>query len=76
MIKYYADKLGAHLDMEKSHWITMENQRNDHTNSAISVFASQAIYASTKQIKGLDDYYVVEPFMETVKQGNERDGFF
>lgn len=64
LIKYIADKNGAHLDTRKSHWIGMTNHAAKIELSAISVVATHMIYAATKQIKGLHDYYDVPPLME------------
>ena len=66
MIKHISDKQAAHVDQGKSVWIGMENASKDHRQSAISAFATQMIYASTKQIKELTDYWNVHPIMETL----------
>ena len=64
LIKNIADKYGAHIDDKKSPWIRMANQSSNMTTSAISAFATQMIYAATKQIDELSDYYVVPQMME------------
>ena len=66
MIKFIADKQGAHLENNKSMWIHMANSGNDGGESAISVFATHMIYAATKQIKELKDYYIIEQIIETL----------
>lgn len=64
LIKHIADKNGAHLDDKKSLWIRMANDSSDINTSAISAFATQMIYAATKQIVSLKDYYTVPQMME------------
>lgn len=66
LIKHIADKQGAHLDRKRSLWISMANQGKEMGYSAMSTFATHMIYASTKQIKALKDYYVIEPNIETL----------
>lgn len=66
LIKQFADKNGAHMDNKRSLWIKQANDSSEIDISAISVFATQMIYAATKQIKGLQDYYTVAPLMETI----------
>ncbi len=65
MIKHIADKQGAHIDDKISLWISVANTSKAR-RSAISVFATHMIYAATKQIKDLEDYYPVEPLIETL----------
>lgn len=65
-IKHIADKKGAHLDGGNSVWIKMSNQSSDSFTSAISAFATQMIYAATKQVEGLRDYFVVPPQIEKI----------
>ena len=55
MIKHVADKQGAHIERKNSIWIRLANSGEDN-RSAISVFATQMIYAATMQIKGLENY--------------------
>lgn len=64
LIKYIADKKGAHLEAVKSHWIGMANTGKNWEHSAISVFATHMIYAATKQIKELSDYLEINPMIE------------
>ncbi|SCY10391.1 hypothetical protein SAMN02910292_00890 [Lachnospiraceae bacterium XBB2008] len=66
MIKHIADKQGAHIDSRASMWISVANTGKDYRRSAISVFATHMIYAATKQIKDLEDYYPLEPLIETL----------
>lgn len=63
LIKHIADKYGAHIDDKRSVWVRMANQSSDIYTSAISVFATQMIYAATKQVEGLGDYFVVPQMM-------------
>lgn len=56
MIKHFADKEGAHWDRNRTGWISVINS-SDQYGSAISVLALHMIYAATKQIKELEDYY-------------------
>ncbi len=65
LIKHIADKNGAHLDDKKSIWVGMANQSSDVNISAISVFATHMMYAATKQVDGLRNYFVVPLMMET-----------
>lgn len=64
LIKHIADKNGAHLDDKKSIWVRMANQSSDIYTSAMSAFATQMMYAATKQIEGLSDYFDVPQLME------------
>lgn len=64
MIKHIADKKAAHTDIGNSIWISLENTSADYRHSAISAFSTQMIYAATKQIKELNDYWQVEPLLE------------
>ena len=64
MIKQIADKYGAHIDGKRSLWIRMASQSSSSGMSAISVFATHMIYAATKQVKGLEDYYLIKPNLE------------
>ena len=66
MIKHIADRQGAHMQKSNSVWIKATNQGKDVGYSAISVFATQMMYAATKQIKELSNYYVTELIMETL----------
>lgn len=65
-IRHIADKSCAHADEKKSVWISVVNTSSEIDISAISVFATQMIYAATKQIDGLKDYFTVQPIMETI----------
>lgn len=67
MIKHIADKQAAHVDSGKSMWINMENTSKDMRQSALSVFATQMIYAATRQIRELKDYWNVKPLLETLE---------
>ena len=58
MLKHIADKRGAHKDNRMSFWIRQANS-SIAGDSAVSVFASQMIYAATKQVKQLEDYRFV-----------------
>ncbi len=64
LIKEIADKYGAHIDDKRSVWIRMANSSNVIGISAISVFATHMIYAATKQVKGMEDYYLISPNIE------------
>ena len=64
LIKHIADKNGAHLDDKKSVWVRMANQSSEMNISAVSAFATQMMYAATKQVDGLRDYFVVPLMME------------
>ena len=66
MIKFFADKQGAHLDDKKSTWFELANSGKDWSYSAISAFATHMIYAATHQIYGLKDYLLVNPQLETL----------
>ena len=66
MIKHIADTQSAHMDKTRSIWISAANQGKESGRSAISTFASQIIYAATKQINGLGDYLLVEYVSETL----------
>ena len=66
MIKHIADKTAAHTDSSHNVWIGIVNTSIDYRHSAISVFATQMIYAATKQIDELKDYLQVEPMLETL----------
>lgn len=66
MIKFFADKQGAHLDDKKSSWFNLANSGKDWRYSAISVFATHMIYAATRQIHGLKDYLIINPQLETL----------
>lgn len=70
LIKHIADKNGAHLDDKKSIWIRMANDSGGSGISAVSAFATHMIYAATKQIDGLHDYFIVSPVMETLLLNN------
>ncbi len=64
LIKHIADKNGAHLADKRSAWVRMANQSSEINISAISAFATQMMYAATKQVAGLNDYFVVPLMME------------
>ena len=66
MIKFIADKQGAHLENRESTWISTANNGYVWGESAVSVFATHMIYAATKQIKELNDYYPIDQMMETL----------
>jgi len=66
LIKHIADKNCAHLDDKKSFWIRMANHSSEMNTSAISAFATHMIYATTKQVDGLSDYFVVPLVMEDI----------
>ena len=66
MIKFFADKQGAHLDDKKSSWFSLANSGKDWRYSAISAFATHMIYAATRQIHGLKDYLLTNPQIETL----------
>ena len=66
MIKYIADKKGAHLDASHFLWVDMANSGKNINQSAVSVFATHMIYAATKQIKELKDYLETNPMIETL----------
>ena len=67
MIKFFADKHGAHLDDKKSVWFSLANSGKDWRYSAISVFATHMIYAATRQIQGLGNYLIINPQIETLE---------
>jgi hypothetical protein len=64
LIKYIADKRGAHLDASDSIWVNMANESWNIHHSAISVFAIHMIYAATQQIPELKDYLDLNPMLE------------
>jgi len=64
LIKYIADKHGAHLDASDSMWINLANDSTNMNHSAISVFAIHMIYAATQQIPELKDYLDLHPMLE------------
>ena len=64
MIKFFADKQGAHLEENKSTWFSLANTGKDWKYSAISAFATHMIYAATRQIHGLEDYFLINPRLE------------
>ena len=66
LVKNIADTKAAHVDNGEAVWIHMENMSGDFRQSAISVFATHMIYAATKQIKELSDYWIAEPLLETL----------
>lgn len=66
MIKHIADKEAAHADIGSSTWVKSANSSEDYHHSAISVFATQMIYATTKQIEALKNYWQIERLMETL----------
>lgn len=66
LIKYYADKKGAHLQPIDSHWIDSANSGKNWQYTAMSVFATQMIYAATKQIRELENYIEINPMIETL----------
>lgn len=66
MIKFFADKQGAHLDDKESTWISLVNTGKDWRYSAVSVFASHMIYAATRQINELKNYLIMNPQLETL----------
>ena len=68
LIKHIADKNGAHLDDKKSVWVRMANHSSVMNISAISAFATQMIYATTKQVNGLSDYFAVPLMMEDISE--------
>ncbi len=66
LIKHIADKNGAHLDDKKSVWVRMANQSSEMNTSAISAFATHMMYATTKQVDGISNYFVVPLMMEDI----------
>lgn len=66
MIKHIADKIAAHTDSGNAVWISLVNESVNNRYSAISAFATQMMYAATKQIKELKDYWIIEPQLETL----------
>lgn len=66
MIKYFADKQGAHLDDKESTWYNLANSGKNKRYSAVSAFATHMIYAATHQIDDLKDYLLINPQLETL----------
>ena len=66
MIKFYADKQGAHLDDKKSTWFSLANSGKDWRYSAISAFATHMIFAATRQVHELKNYLLINPQLETL----------
>lgn len=56
-----ADQRGAHFDQRDKMWIRMANHGNNISYTALSVLATYMIYAATKQIKEMENYYVLMP---------------
>ncbi len=61
LIKSMADQRGAHFDQRDKMWIRMANHGNNISYTALSVLATYMIYAATKQIKEMENYYVLMP---------------
>ena len=66
MIKFYADKQGAHLDDKESTWFSLANSGKDWRYSAISAFATHMIFAATRQIHEMKGYLMINPQLETL----------
>ena len=64
MIKFIADKSGAHLEAKHSPWIQLANSGKNWEQSAVSVFATHMIYAATKQIGEFEKYLAMKPTID------------
>ena len=66
LIKTIADKKGAHADAIKIDWVEQSNMSTNWNCTAISCFATQMIYAATKQISELKEYMDINPMIEVL----------